>query len=105
VYRIIQDKDKNIIDPDIVSWVNRKFVKTFEDDFKNCFDLLAKNNKDMVDKIGFINWFERKIISLSIKNPQKTIFEIKKLFMKYDKDKSNNMNKEEFRVFFWWIQA
>lgn len=59
----------------------------------------------MVDKIGFMNWFERRLISLSLKNPQKTIAEIRKLFLKYDKDKSNSMDKDEFRVFFWWIQA
>lgn len=85
--------------------MNKKFVKTFEDDVENCFKILPKNNKDMVDKIGFMNWFERRLISLSLKNPQKTIAEIRKLFLKYDKDKSNSMDKDEFRVFFWWIQA
>lgn len=101
----MQDKEKNILDPNIISWVNRKFNRTFDDDVDTVMQAMPKNNTNEIFKSDLLNWFDRRLISLKIKNPQKTVSEIRKLFTKYDIDKSSSMSREEFKVFFWWVQA
>jgi len=59
------------------------------------------DNSKKISKFQFSNWFTRKLKSM---NSSKIDSAMRKLFNKFDTDKSNFIDRKEFKCVFTWLQ-